>query len=179
LLAAAGIDPQGDVAIGPVPGIAGEKASFGLMAAKALEEGSIDGFWANGMGAEVAVRSGVGSLVLDVRRDGPEEAKGYTFPGLVTTQRLIEERPQAAAAARRAVVAAQQALKADPERAAEIGRKLFPPTEASLITELIRRDLPFYEASLERDSIDAMNRFARDIGLLSKAADYEEVVARL
>src|SRR5207249_3723193 len=53
-----------DVQIGPVPGAVGDKASFGLMAAKALAEGRIDGFWANGMGAEVAVREGVGTVVL-------------------------------------------------------------------------------------------------------------------
>jgi len=70
MLQRAGIDPARDVSIGPVPGAAGEKASFGLMAARALEEGKIDGFWANGMGAEVAVRNRIGTLVLDARRDG-------------------------------------------------------------------------------------------------------------
>src|SRR4051794_6269992 len=64
LLKVAGIDPEKDVKIGPVPGFtAGQAASFGLLAAKALEEDKIDGFWANGMGAEVAVKSGVGTLV--------------------------------------------------------------------------------------------------------------------
>jgi hypothetical protein len=43
-----------------------------------------------------------------------------------------------------------EALLADVSRAGEVGRKLFPPTEAGLITELIRRDLPFYDASLSR-----------------------------
>ena len=44
-----------------------------MTAAKALEDRKIDGFWANGMGAEVAVRRGVGTVVLDVRRgDGPK-----------------------------------------------------------------------------------------------------------
>ena len=85
MLKAAGIDPERDVKIGPVPGFAvGQSASFGLLAAKALEEDKIDGFWANGMGAEVAVRSGVGTLVLDARREGSAEAKGYTFPALAT-----------------------------------------------------------------------------------------------
>src|SRR5688572_18438049 len=94
LLKRAGIDPAKDVQIGPVPGFAvGQTASFGLLAAKALEDGKIDGFWANGMGAEVAVRSGIGTLVLDARREGSEEAKGYTFPALVATQKLIDENP--------------------------------------------------------------------------------------
>ena len=166
-----------DVQIGPVPGFAvGQTASFGLLAAKALEEGKIDGFWANGMGAEVAVRNGIGTLVLDARRDGSEEAKGYTFPALVATQKLIDENPTAAAGAVRAVMNAQRALKEDPERATEVGRKLFPPTEASLIAELIRRDLPFYDAAISKKSVDSMNRFAQDLGILSAPVHYRQVV---
>ena len=166
-----------DVQIGPVPGFAvGQTASFGLLAAKALEEGKIDGFWANGMGAEVAVRNGIGTLVLDARRDGSEEAKGYTFPALVATQKLIDENPGAAAGAVRAIMNAQRALKEDPERATEVGRKLFPPTEASLIAELIRRDLPFYDASISKKTVDSMNRFAQDLGILSAPVHYRQVV---
>jgi ABC-type nitrate/sulfonate/bicarbonate transport system substrate-binding protein len=177
LLKRAGIDPVKDMQIGPVPGFAvGQTASFGLLAAKALEEGKIDGFWANGMGAEVAVRSGIGTLVLDARREGSEEAKGYTFPALVATQKLIDENPGAAAAAVRAVMNAQLALKEDPEKATEVGRKLFPPTEASLIAELIRRDLPFYDAQISQRSVDSMNRFAQDLGLLSRPVHYRQVV---
>ncbi len=166
-----------DVQIGPVPGFAvGQTASFGLLAAKALEEGKIDGFWANGMGAEVAVRNGIGTLVLDARRDGSEEAKGYTFPALVATQKLIDENPGAAAAAVRAVMSAQRALKEDPERATAVGRKLFPPTEASLIAELIRRDLPFYDPAISKKTVDSMNRFAQDLGILSQPVHYRQVV---
>src|SRR5262249_53528515 len=59
LLIAAGIDPARDgVRIAPVPGATGAGVNFGVTAAKALEERKIDGFWANGMGAEVAVRRG-------------------------------------------------------------------------------------------------------------------------
>jgi len=166
-----------DVQIGPVPGFAvGQTASFGLLAAKALEEGKIDGFWANGMGAEVAVRNGIGTLVLDARRDGSEEAKGYTFPALVATQKLIDENPGAAAGAVRAIMNAQRALKENPERATEVGRKLFPPTEASLIAELIRRDLPFYDAAISKKTVDSMNRFAQDLGILSAPVHYRQVV---
>src|SRR5215831_9887405 len=72
LLAEAGIDLARDqVKIAPVPGASGSEGgivNFGLTAAKALEDGLIDGFWANGMGTEVAVRRGVGTVVLDVRR---------------------------------------------------------------------------------------------------------------
>jgi NitT/TauT family transport system substrate-binding protein len=69
LLIEAGIDPARDrVSIAPVPGAQGAGVNFGVTAAQALAERKIDGFWANGMGAEVAVRRGVGSIVLDIRR---------------------------------------------------------------------------------------------------------------
>ena len=176
LLKRAGIDPAKDVQIGPVPGVVDKTASFGLMAARALEEGKIDGFWANGMGAEVAVRSGTGTVVLDARREGSEEVKGYTFPALVATERTIREKPENARAALHAVKAAQKALREDPGRATAIGKRLFPPTEAELISELIRRDAPFYDAAISERSVDSMNRFARELGLLSKPVRYEEVV---
>ncbi len=177
MLVAAGISPEKDLSIGPVPGFSvGQTASFGLLAARALEDGKIDGFWANGMGAEVAVKSGIGTLVLDARREGGDEAKGYTFPALVTSESLIKTKPEAARAAVRAVKAAQQILKNNPERATEVGRKLFPPAEAGMIAELIRRDLPYYDASISRRTVESMNRFARDLGLLSKSVACEEVV---
>src|SRR3954462_4721279 len=177
MLKVAGIDPDKDLKIGPVPGFTvGQTASFGLLAAKALEEGKIDGFWANGMGAEVAVKSGVGTLVLDARRGGSAQAKGFPFPALVTSERLIRENPEAARAATRAVKAAQQILKRDPGRATEVGKKLFPATEAGLIAELIRRDAPFYDPEISPRSVESMNRFAGDLGLLSRTVAYEDVV---
>jgi len=176
MLKAAGIDPERDVKIGPVPGAAGQNASFGLLAAKALEEGKIDGFWANGMGAEVAVRSGIGTLVLDARREAGDESKGYTFPALVASQKLIDAKPEVARAAIRAVKAAQHILKSDPARATEVGKKLFPATEASLIAELIRRDAPYYDPEISPRSVESMNRFARELGLLSRTVGYEDVV---
>lgn len=166
-----------EVQIGPVPGFSvGQTASFGLLAAKALQEGKIDGFWANGMGAEVAVREGYGTLVLDARRDGTAQMKGYTFPALACTEKTIRERPDVARAAINAVKQAQQALKADPSEATRIGRKLFPPQEASLIAELIRRDAPYFDPAISRETVASMNRFARDLGILSKDVAYEGVV---
>jgi ABC-type nitrate/sulfonate/bicarbonate transport system substrate-binding protein len=176
LLRRAGIDPANDVQIGPVPAVVDKAASFGLMAAKALEEGKLDGFWANGMGADVAVRKGIGTVVLDARRDGSDEAKGYTFPALVCTETMTKQEPDAARAAVRAVKAAQDALKKDPGRATEVGKRLFPPTEASLIAELVRRDAAFYDPAISENSVAAMNRFAQDIGILSKPVPYESVV---
>ena len=179
LLIEAGIDLAGDqVKIAPVPGAQGAGVNFGVTAAKALEERKIDGFWANGMGAEVAVRRGVGTMVLDVRRgDGPKPCFNYTMASIATTDRLIERSAQTAAAAVRAMVKAQAALKEDVARATEIGRKLFPPSEAELIAELIRRDLPYYDPSISRDFVAGMNQFSRDVGILAGEVPYEGVVA--
>jgi len=82
LLKESGVDPaRDDVRIAPVPGTAGRGVNFGVTAAKALEERHIDGFWANGMGAELAVRRGVGTVVFDVRRgDGPKACFHFTWP---------------------------------------------------------------------------------------------------
>src|SRR5215469_16333149 len=125
LLIEAGIEPAREgVTIAPVPGAQGAGVNFGLAAAQALAERKIDGFWANGMGAEVAVRRGVGSIVLDVRRgDGPKPCFNYTMAAVAATDRLIEKSPDVAAAAVRAIVKTQAALRADPTRAAEVGRK--------------------------------------------------------
>src|SRR5207249_9291100 len=128
LLIAAGIDPARDgVRIAPVPGSAGAGVTFGLTAAKALLNGDIDGLWANGMGAEVAVRRGIGTVVLDVRRgDGPPAARSYTFPALVTTTRKIDQEPEVVAAAVRAVLRGQRAPRAGPSGATAVGRQLLP-----------------------------------------------------
>jgi ABC-type nitrate/sulfonate/bicarbonate transport system substrate-binding protein len=180
LLAAAGIDLERDrVKIAPVPGASGGGVvNFGLSAAQALQDGKIDGFWANGMGAEVAVRRGVGTVVLDVRRgDGPRGCFDYTMSALAATDRLVDGSPKTAAAAIRAIVKAQAALKADVSRATEVGRKLFPPQEAELIAELIRRDLPFYDPSISPSFVAGMNEFAREVGILQGRIPYEKVVA--
>lgn len=179
MLIDAGIDPQqNQVEIMPIPGASGPNVSFGLSAAKALEDGKLDGFWANGMGCEVALRRGVGALVLDVRRgDGPPQARHYTFSALVASDRRLEEEPQSAIAAIRALMKAHKTLKEDPNRATEVGKKRFPPSEAELIAELVRRDLPYYDPHISQEKVAAMNRFAAEIGLLSAPVAYEQVVA--
>jgi ABC-type nitrate/sulfonate/bicarbonate transport system substrate-binding protein len=179
LLKEAGIDLTRDqVKIAPVPGAQGAGVNFGVTAAKALEDRKIDGFWANGMGAEVAVRRGVGTMILDVRRgDGPKACFNYTMASIAASDRLIERTPETAAAAVRALVKTHAALKEDVGRATEIGRKLFPPTEAELIAELIRRDVPYYDATISRNFVAGMQQFSRDIGILEGDVPYESIVA--
>src|SRR3984957_819272 len=113
LLIEAGIDLERDgVKIAPVPGSLAAGVNFGVTAAGALEERKIDGFWANGMGTEVAVQRGVGTVVLDVRRGaGPKPCFNYTMAAIATTDRLIERSPETASAAVRAVFKTLAALK--------------------------------------------------------------------
>jgi NitT/TauT family transport system substrate-binding protein len=179
LLAASGFDPaRDDIRIGAVPGATGATVNFGLLAAEALGAGKIDGFWANGMATELAVTSGVGTIVLDVRRgDGPPGCFDYTMPVLATTDRLIERSPATAAAAVRALVATQNALKQDVSRATDVGHKRFPPHEAALIAAIVRRDLPFYDASIGETSVAAINAFAQYMGVLARDVPYERIMA--
>ncbi len=180
LLIEAGIDlEQNEVNIAPVPGaFQGNNVNFGVAAAKALEEGKIDGFWANGMGAEVAVRRGVGTMVLDARRgDGPSAAFNYTMPALITSQKMIDDAPDSCEAAIRALVKTQKALKKNVGLATEVGKKLFPNEEASLIADVVERDLPFYTAAISEDFVKGMNKFQKDVGLVKGDFSFEQVVA--
>ena len=180
LLIEAGIDLEKDeVNIAPVPGaFQGNNVNFGVAAAKALEEGKIDGFWANGMGAEVAVRRGVGTMVLDARRgDGPSTAFNYTMPALITSQKMIDDAPDSCEAAIRALVKTQKALKKNVGLATEVGKKLFPNEEASLIADVVERDLPFYTAAISEDFVKGMNKFQKDVGLVKGDFSFEQVVA--
>ena len=179
LLIEGGLDLERDnIKIAPVPGAMAAGVNFGVTAAKALEAGKIDGFWANGMGTEVAVKNGIGTVVLDVRRgDGPKPCFNYTMASMAATDALIEKSPETVAAMVCAIVNTQKALKQDPKRATPIGEKLFPPQEATLIAELIRRDLPYYDATISEDFVAGMNGFARDIGILKGHPSYTDVVA--
>jgi NitT/TauT family transport system substrate-binding protein len=181
LLTVAGIDLERDgVQIAPVPGAMGAGINFGVTAAQALADGKIDGFWANGMGTEVAVRRGIGTVVLDVRRgDGPKPCFNYTMAAIATADRLLQRAPENGAAAVRAIAKTHAALKKDVALATAVGRKLFPPFEAELIAELIRRDLPYYDTTISADFVAGMNQFARDLGILQGEVPYEQIVARV
>jgi NitT/TauT family transport system substrate-binding protein len=179
LLAEVGIDPARDgLTIGPVPGALEPGASFGVVAAEALERRLVDGFWANALGSETAVRRGVGRVIADVRRgDGPPGAGHYTFAALATTDALIGREPERVAAAVRAIVRTQHLLRKDPGRATEVGRRRFPPAAAEIIAAIVERDRPFYDPVVGESAVTAMNGFAQAIGLLEAPAAYDEVVA--
>jgi ABC-type nitrate/sulfonate/bicarbonate transport system substrate-binding protein len=177
VLEVGGIDPARDnVQIVPSPRSADH--NLARTGVQAIREGIADGFWGNAMRAEYAVKHGVATVLLDIRRgDGPPQALHYTFPALVTSARWVREHPEAAAGAVRAIVKTQQALAKDPALAEKAAQRLFPDEERGMIAELIARDVPFFDASVSEEAVAATAQFARDLGVLSGPGKYEDVVA--
>jgi ABC-type nitrate/sulfonate/bicarbonate transport system substrate-binding protein len=168
----------GDVEIVELPGAKSRDVSFGVFAARALQAGQIDGFWANAMGGETATSTGAGKILVDVRRgDDPAEVRFCTFAGMATTDDFIAREPEAMAAAVRAIVKAQKALRADPSLAREVGRRKFPEDAAELIANVVARDVEFYDPAITEERITKMNNFAQSVGQLSAPVKYEDVVA--
>ena len=178
LLRQSGINIQHDqVEIGPLatddPNI-----SFGVAAARALADGRVDGLWANALGCELATQLGAGSVIIDPRRgDGPIGAGNYSFAALATTESNIERNSKRIEAVVRAIGRAQSIIRAEPQRAAEVTRKLFPSTEAELMNQILERDKEFYRPAISVVAISEMNRFATASGLLSHPVPHEQVVA--
>ena len=178
MLQGAGIESGRDVEIVELPGAKSRDVSFGVFAARALQAGQIDGFWANAMGGETATSCGAGKILVDVRRgDDPAEIRFCTFAGMATTDAFIEREPQTMAAAVRAIVKAQKALRDDPSLAREVGRRKFPTDAAELIANVVARDVAFYDPAISEEMVLKMNRFAQSVGQLSAPVAYEDVVA--
>ena len=57
------------------------------------------------------------------------------------------------------------------------GAKLLVALAQRMYWLLIRRDLPYYNPVISPDVVTGVNRFARDVGLLSGPVPYEDVVA--
>ena len=178
MLRSGGLDPARDLEIVELPGAKERHVSFGVFAAQALEEGKIDGFWSNAMGAETAVTGGVGKIHVDVRRgDDPGDIRFATFAGLATTDDYIAREPEQIDAAVRAIVKAQAALRAGPTLAREVGDRKFPPESAALIAAVVERDAPFYDPVISEDNVQRMNSFAQSVGQVTGPVPYEQVVA--
>jgi ABC-type nitrate/sulfonate/bicarbonate transport system substrate-binding protein len=151
---------------------------MGHAGVEAIKQNLADGYWGNGMRVALGEKAGVAKVHLDLRRgDGPPGARWYNFAALTTTERLIEEEPQAAAAAVRAIVKAQKALKADPSLSTAVAERLFPSEEVPLIAGLIARDTPFYDASISPEAVEGLNKFAMASGLTPAPVAYEQLVA--
>ncbi|HZP79849.1 MAG TPA: ABC transporter substrate-binding protein [Pseudolabrys sp.] len=178
MLAEAGLDLARDkIEIVPSPTTGKNELWRGHDGIEAIARGA-DAYWGNGMRAAIGERAGVAKIHLDLRRgDGPPGARFYNFAALTTTEELITTQPQVAAGAVRAIVKAQKALKADPSLATQVGERLFPPEEASLIGGLIARDTPFYDAHISPEAIEGISTFAKANGLIAEPATYDQLVA--
>ena len=178
VLQTGGIDPNQDVKIIELPGAKSENVSFGVFAAEKLASGCVDGFWANAIGAEKAIASGLGKLYLDVRRgDDPGFTRYFTFAGLVVRDDFIEREGNQVDAAVRAIIRAQSALRRDPMLATRIGEKKFPKDTAKLIGNVISRDVEFYDPFISKECVRHLNNFARSIGHIRYDVTYDEVVS--
>lgn len=177
LLRIQGIDLARDgVQIVQVPAPPDGALSFGVNAARALESRTIDGFWANGMGAWVAARGGFGTIITDVRRDGPQRAKDFTFPAMVTSQTAIDRHSGFAEAAVRALTKCQHALRTNPDLATQVGRMRFPTLEADLIADLMALDAPYLDATVSQHSFESAHQFASEFFSTERLPEYEIIV---
>lgn len=177
MLVDAGVDPA-TVDIGPVPGAAGAGISFGVTAVDALVAGGIDGFWANGMGAELAVRKGVGTVVIDARRgDGPATLAGYTFSAVMSTEEFADTHPDQLRAVVAGVLDAQARLRSDPGLSTSVVQGLFPPMETDLIEALIARDAPYYDPTISEGAVASMVQFAQRCGLTDRTPGFDDLVS--
>src|SRR5262245_985196 len=88
MLEDARIDLERDqVQIVPAPAPPGNWARVG---AEAIEQYLADGFWGNAMRVAYANRRGLATVLLDIRRgDGPPGVREFTFPALLTSDRLV------------------------------------------------------------------------------------------
>jgi len=178
LLAESGIDLERDnVQIVPSPSTSKNELWRGHDGVEAIAQGA-DAYWGNGMRVAIGESLGVAKVHLDLRRgDGPPGARWYNFAALTTTERLVNEQPQIAARAVRAIVKTQKALRANPSLATQVGNRLFPLEEASLIGGLVIRDSPFYDANISPEAVDGLNKFARANELISAPVSYDQLVA--
>jgi ABC-type nitrate/sulfonate/bicarbonate transport system substrate-binding protein len=179
MLAESGIDLERDnVQIVPLPSTNENKHWRGRDGADAIEQGLADAYWGNGMRVAIGESLGVAKLHLDLRRgDGPTGARFYNFAALTTTEEFISKQPEIAAGAVRAIVKAQKALRTDHSLATRVGNRLFPPSEASFIADLVKRDAPFYDANISTEAVDGLNKFAKANGLISEPIPYDQLVA--
>jgi ABC-type nitrate/sulfonate/bicarbonate transport system substrate-binding protein len=179
MLTEAGIDLERDnVQLIPPPPPYGDKGFLARNGVDTIINGTADAYWGNGMRVALGESMGIAKLHLDLRRgDGPPGARYYNFAALTTTERIVNEQPEVAAGAVRAIIKAQKALQAKPSIAGDIGRKLFPADEAELITDLIERDVLFYDAKIPQEAVDGLMKFAKGIGLIKEEVPYEQLVA--
>jgi NitT/TauT family transport system substrate-binding protein len=154
--------------------------NFGVAAAQALEKGEIDGFFANGMAAEIAVEKGIGSVTLDIRRDSvPSEWFNCTMAAVVTTDAFIAQRAREVRAVKRSIIRVHEILRREPRVATVAAAKIFPPLETKLISKIVARDMLFYNHNITETAMTGVNRYCRQIGLLDDDVGFRDIVAEV
>jgi len=178
LLDEAGLDLERDkIKIVPPPHVSNNSAR-GRSGVDAITQNLADAYWGNGMRVALGENLGIAKMHIDLRRgDGPPGARFYNFPAFITTDELVQQRPDVASGAIRAIVNTQKALKARPSLAAQVGQELLPRHEASLIGNLIERDAPFYAAEISREAVDGLMKLGIRQKLLSAPVAYDDLVA--
>jgi ABC-type nitrate/sulfonate/bicarbonate transport system substrate-binding protein len=179
MLAESGIDPDRDnVQIVKSPSTGKHNKFRGRDGVVALQTGIADAFWGNSLRLEIAVRAGLAKLHIDLRRgDGPPGARFYNFPALSASESFVTQYPDVAAGAVRAIVKTQKALMAEPSLATRVGRQVFPEEEAEIISTLVERDAPFYQANVSQDAVDGLSKFCLARALTTRPVSYDQLVA--
>ena len=81
LLAETGIDlDRENIKIGDIRLHGGREVARSRIGVEGLRSGNVDGFWGNAMRAEMAMREGIGSILLDVRRGRRPAGEHVTTP---------------------------------------------------------------------------------------------------
>jgi len=177
MLVEAGIDMDHDeVLIVDSPPSQGESHSRDGI--NALQHNVAEGFWGNGMRLALAEKAGIAKLHLDLRRgDGPAGDPGRVpvVPGHRETARHPRRhgRPALGEDARVAV-----RLEEPPRNlATKVGNELFPGEEAEVISTLVARDAPYYDATITPEAVEGLSKFALTNGLLDSPLRYQQIVA--
>ena len=164
LTEAGGAPNERGIRLVPLPATQGTQTSFGVSAAQALADGAVDAFWANGMGARVAVLRGAGEILYDARRDEVRRPT-CTFPALMTHAQTAAERPHLVSSMMRAVIRAQQALAEDPALAEDVAAEYFPAFEAGQLRPLIESDASYYDPRIDQRAVDELRALLLHAGL--------------
>jgi len=171
LLKDAGLEPDKDVAIIAVGGVASANA--------ALKAGQIDGFMGGEPAGAVAVEQlKLARYFLDPRiGQGPKFLQFMTFPTLQAGDRWIAANPQLAERLVRAVVKTLKRMREDPESAVAVGQKIFPTMDVAVIRSIIAIEKNTYYPTITEEAMRTLNQFQKLTGAVKGDVAYDKVVA--
>ena len=171
LLKDAGLEPDKDVAIIAVGGVASANA--------ALKAGQIDGFMGGEPGGAVAVEQlKLARYFLDPRvGQGPKFLQFMTFPTLQASDKWIAANPQLAERLVRAIVKTLKRMREDPESAVAVGQKIFPTMDVAVIRSIVAIEKNTYHPTITEEAMRTLNQFQKQTGAVKGDVAYDKVVA--